>query len=139
MTLGPRPTREHGQAAVEVALVLPLLAVLALALVQVTLIVRDQLLVTHGARAGARQAAVSADPASVRAAVLGSSTGLIDDRVTVTVVGRAAEGSQVEVRVRYRAPTDVPVVGALVGDVTLEDTVTMRVEVAAPPPPNRGD
>jgi hypothetical protein len=28
----------------------------------------------------------------------------------------------------YRSPTDVPLVGALVGDVRLEASVTMRVE-----------
>jgi Flp pilus assembly protein TadG len=45
---------EAGTAAVEFALVLPLLLVIALALVQVGLVIRDRLLVEEAARAGAR-------------------------------------------------------------------------------------
>ena len=49
-----RPDRRHvGSAAVEFALVLPLVLVVALALVQVGLLVRDRLLVESAARAGA--------------------------------------------------------------------------------------
>ena len=53
-----RCQREGGQATVEVALLLPLLALLLLAVVQVGLVVRDQVLVTHAAREAARAAAV---------------------------------------------------------------------------------
>src|SRR5918994_1940067 len=45
---------QHGTAAVEFALVLPLILVVALALVQTGLLVRDRLLVEAAARAGAR-------------------------------------------------------------------------------------
>ena len=50
---------ERGTAAVEFALVLPLVLVVALALVQTGLFVRDRLLVEAAARAGAR---VQLDP-----------------------------------------------------------------------------
>ncbi len=36
--------------------------------------------------------------------------------------------SLVEVTVTYRSPTRVPVVGALLGDVTMSEAVTMLVE-----------
>jgi len=49
----PSPS-ERGTAAVEFALVLPLVLVVALALVQTGLLVRDRLLVEVAARAGAR-------------------------------------------------------------------------------------
>ena len=49
-------------------------------------------------------------------------------RLHVEVAGREGSGSQVHVRVVYRAATDVPIVGALVGDVTVEAYATMRVE-----------
>jgi Flp pilus assembly protein TadG len=50
-----RPSRSQaGSAAVEFALVLPLVLVVALALVQVGLLVRDRLLIEAAARAGAR-------------------------------------------------------------------------------------
>jgi Flp pilus assembly protein TadG len=52
---------ERASAAVEFALVLPLVFIMALALVQVGLIVKDQLVVEEAARAGAREAAVTTD------------------------------------------------------------------------------
>ena len=123
----PRTRGDGGQAAVELALVLPLVALVLLAVVQVGLVVRDQVLVVHAAREAAREAAVEPAPdASRRAALAGS--GLEADRVSVDVTGRRGAGSRVRVEVRYRAPTRVPLVGAAVGDVDLEATATMRVE-----------
>ena len=71
-SLGPN----SGTAAVEFALVLPLVLVVALALVQTGLLVRDRLLVEAAARAGARAAAIQADPGAVNDAVVGSVDGL---------------------------------------------------------------
>ncbi|MGI9034059.1 MAG: TadE family protein [Acidimicrobiales bacterium] len=117
----------EGQAAVELALVLPLVAAVLLAIVQVGLLVRDEVLVVHAAREAAREAAVEAAAGAPRqAAVAGS--GLEANRLQVDVSGRGAAGSRVRVNVRYRAPTDVPLVGAAVGDVTLQASATMRVE-----------
>jgi Flp pilus assembly protein TadG len=118
---------DRGQAAVELALVLPLVAALALALLQVALVVRDQVLVVHAAREAARAAAVGDDPGAARAAAL-AGAGLAPDRTDVEVSGREGPGSRVRVRVRYAASTDVPVVGPLLGDVGLSGSATMRVE-----------
>ena len=49
---------DRGQATVEVALMLPVLVILAMALVQVGLVARTTVLVHHAAREGARAAAV---------------------------------------------------------------------------------
>ena len=118
---------ESGQAAVELALALPLLAVLALVLLQVALVVRDQVLVTHAAREAAREAAVTSEPgAARRAAVAGAQ--LDPSRLEVRMGRRGRPGSRVEVTVRYDAPTRVPLVGALVGDVQLRANAAMRVE-----------
>ena len=68
MARGERDGGERGQAAGELALVLPLLVLLLLAIAQVTLVARDQILVVHAARAGAREAAVSETPAQAPAA-----------------------------------------------------------------------
>jgi Flp pilus assembly protein TadG len=119
--------REGGQAAVELALALPLLALLALALLQVTLVVRDQVLLTHAAREAAREAAVDDEPGAARRGALAGSR-LDEDRLVVTTAGRGGAGSRVTATLSYLAPTEVPVVGALVGDVRLRATVTMRVE-----------
>ena len=118
---------DEGQAAVELALVLPLVVALLLAVVQVGLIVRDQVLIVHAAREAAREAAVDPDPAAARRVAV-DGTGLRASRVRVTVTGRGAPGSRVRVEVRYRAATDVPLVGAALGEVTVTGAVTMRVE-----------
>ncbi len=116
-----------GQAAVELALVLPLVVTILLVVVQVGLVVRDQILVVHAAREAAREAAVDAGAdAPRRAASEGSS--LAGERLTVTSSGRGGPGSRVRVEVRYRAPTAVPLIGAALGDVVLEAVATMRVE-----------
>jgi Flp pilus assembly protein TadG len=125
---GGRIRREGGQAAVELALTLPLLALLALALLQVALVVRDQVLLTHAAREAAREAAVADDPVAARRGALAGSR-LDEDRLVVTTTGGGEAGDRVTASLTYRAPTDVPVVGALVGDVRLRASVTMREEM----------
>lgn len=111
----------------ELALVLPLVVMLLLAVVQLGLLVRDQILVVHAAREAAREAAVDPAPDAPRRAALASST-LPESRLTVTSSGRGAAGSRVRVEVTYKAPTAVPLLGAAVGDLTLRASATMRVE-----------
>lgn len=130
----PRPSRaaprhrgQDGQAAVELALLLPLVALLLLVLVQVGLVVRDQILVVHAAREAAREVAVEPAPEAARRAAAASS-GLDPSRLSIRVDGRGAPGSRAEVTARYVAATDVPIVGGLVGDVALEARASMRVE-----------
>ena len=128
-----RARGERGQAAVELALVLPLLALLALLLLQVALVVRDQVLVAHAAREAAREAAVTDEAGAPRKAALAGARGLRPDRTEVDVVpigGDAARtpGGRIRATVRYRSPTDLPLIGALVGDVVLRGSAAMRVE-----------
>ena len=111
----------------ELALVLPLVMMLLLAVVQLGLLVRDQILVVHAAREAVREAAVDPAPDAARRAALASST-LTESRVTVSATGRGAVGSRVRVDVAYRAPTAVPLLGAALGDLTLTASATMRVE-----------
>ncbi len=111
----------------ELALVLPLVALVLLAVVQVGLLVRDQVLVVHAAREAAREAAVEANPDEVRRVALAGSN-LEDDRLEVGVSGRGGPGTHVRVEVAYRAPTRVPLVGAVLADLTLQASATMRVE-----------
>ncbi|HVE94692.1 MAG TPA: TadE/TadG family type IV pilus assembly protein [Acidimicrobiales bacterium] len=120
--------REHGQAAVELALSLPLVVLLLLAAVQTGLVVRDQILVVHASREAARAAVVTPDPSAARRAATGSS-GLAQRRLAVEQGPRGAPGSALRVAVRYVSPTEVPLVGSFLPDVVLRATTTMRVEV----------
>lgn len=118
---------ERGQAAVELALCLPLLAALALLLVQVGLLVRDQVVVVHAAREAVREAAVSPGREPPRQAAL-RATRLSAERLDVAVGPRGRPGSRVQVVVRYRAATGVPLVGHLLPDLHLSASAAMRVE-----------
>lgn len=120
----PRRASSRGQATVELALALPVVVLVLLAAVQVAVVARSQILVVDAARAGARAAAVRAG-AAVGAAR--RTPGLRGERLEVDEAS-AGPGGDVEVHVRYRAPTDVPLVGALFGEPTLTATVTMAVE-----------
>ena len=117
----------EGQAAVELALALPLVALLLLALVQLGFLVRDQVLVVHAAREGVRQAAVDSSTDGVRRAASGSS-GLAPSRLRVAMAARGGPGTHVQVTVTYRAPTDIPLVGAMLPDLDMHASATMRVE-----------
>src|SRR3954471_18824336 len=110
---------DGGQAAVELALALPLVFVVILGAVQVLVVGRDQIAVVHAAREGARAAAVADDPVGEGTAAAAAAAGLDAQRLSVAV---ADGGDTVTVTVRYAAPTDVPLVGALVGDVTVTGT-----------------
>jgi hypothetical protein len=122
-----RPRREHGQAAVELALALPFLVVLLLMLVQVGLVVRDQILVVHAAREAVREAAV--DPAEDAARAAASESSSLDaSRLKVTISGRGGAGSRVRVTASYGPPAKAPIVGAVVHGLRLRASATMRVE-----------
>jgi hypothetical protein len=107
--------------------VLPLVAVLLLALVQAAVVARDQVLVAHAAREAARVAAVEPDVAAARLAAEHAGP-LAADRLDVEVTGRGEVGSRVRVVVRYSLPTRLPLVGRALDDVTLVASATMRVE-----------
>lgn len=116
--------RGGGQTTVEFVLIMPLLVLLTLAIVQVGLLVRTRVLVTHAAREAVREAAVGGSGSEVRAAAAASGP-LSPDRLTVAI---ATTGGRVAVSVHYDAPTDVFLVGPLLGDVGFDASATMRLE-----------
>jgi Flp pilus assembly protein TadG len=122
-------TGTRGSAAVEFALVLPLLLVVGLALLQVGLLAKDQLVVQEAARAGARQAAVSSDDGSVREAVADAAVGLDRSLLTVSVSRDEASDGPVTVVVAYEAPIAIPMVRWLFPSVVrVSAEATMRQE-----------
>jgi Flp pilus assembly protein TadG len=122
---------ERGSAAVEFALVMPLVFVVTLGLVQIGLLARDRALVDAAARAGARAAALQPEDAAARDAAVGAAPGLDADGVLVTVTRAGAQGQPVTVAVAYDDPVRVPFVGWLVGtSVHLGSSAVMRQEYA---------
>ena len=117
------PQRDHGQAAVELALALPLLCVLLFGVVQVAVLGRDQLAVQLAAREAARAAAVAADPAGAASAAARGAVRLYPLLVNVV------EGNgTIAATVSYMDRTDTPLIGALLPDIVLTATVTMAIE-----------
>jgi Flp pilus assembly protein TadG len=114
---------ERGQAAVELALALPVVVLLLLGLLQVALVGRDQLAVELAAREAARAAAVSADPVAAARLAAERVTPLRPLQVSVN-----AGAAVVTVTVSHPSATDVAMVGRFVGDVILRASVTMAVE-----------
>lgn len=120
-------TRDRGQAAVELALCLPLLFVFLLGIVQLVVIVRDQLAVQLAAREAARAAAVAAPSA---AAAQGAATRAVTLRPLI-VATNSSTGTltgTVTVTVSHVTRTDVPLIGALLPDITVTAAVTMALE-----------
>jgi len=118
---------DDGQAAVELALVLPLLALLLLGMVQVGLVVRDQVLLTHAAREAAREAAVDPAPLGIRQAAL-SAGPLEPGRLSVAIIAAEPEEVRIGVQLRYASATDLPLVGPLLPDVEIQSRASMRKE-----------
>ena len=123
--------RERGSAAVEFALLLPILLLLLLALVQVGVIARDSLVLTQASRAGAREAAVQGTKDAVDAAVRAPPVGLGTDRLSVVATWSGARGAPVTVDVAYEAPVASLLAGWLLpSSVSLRASATMRQEFA---------
>jgi hypothetical protein len=123
--------RERGSAAVEFALLLPILLLLLLALVQVGVIARDSLVLTQASRAGAREAAVQGTMEAVDEAVRAAAVGLDPDRISVVATWSGARGAPVTVDVAYEAPVASLLAGWLLpASVSLRASATMRQEFA---------
>lgn len=119
---GGRWRDERGQAAVELAMTLPIVVMFVLAVFQVALVVRDQLALELAAREAARAASVSADPAGAAAT---AARRVVDLPVSVDV---SVAGDVVRVRISYTNPTDVAMIGHAIGDITLDATAAMAFE-----------
>jgi hypothetical protein len=117
----------RGQATVELAFGLPVVLLGILLVVQVGLVVSDQVRVVQAAREGARVAAVDDRAGAARQAAVGAA-GLVPSRTDVAVGDRGPPGRRVRVIVAYLAPTEVPLAGALLPDITVRASATMRVE-----------
>ncbi len=114
---------QRGQATVEFAIVLPAVVIVLLMVFQALVLGHDYLVVANAAREAARAATVDPTGLDAQTVVHRSLAG-----ATVTLVREGGVGSMVRATVRYRAATSLPIVGAMVPDVWITNTVTMRVE-----------
>jgi Flp pilus assembly protein TadG len=133
MLRGASLRTENGQAAAELALVLPILAALVLAIAQFGIAFNNYLTITDATRAGARKAAVgrfASDPvANATAAVRASAAGLNQAQLPVTVTADpdwATPGNEVTVTAKY--PFSIDILGWTVKSGDLTSTTKERLE-----------
>ena len=117
-------SKSRGQATVEFALLLPVAVVALLVIVQIGLVVRTRVMLTHAAREGVRVAAVGGSDAEVTAAVVDA--GSLDPAQLKVAVTRDA--SVVRVLLVYEMQTDVSVVGAILNDPEMSSVAAMYRE-----------
>ena len=107
---------------------LPVIVLVCFAIVQVGAVARHDVLVAHAAREAARAAAVEPDLVRAREAATDAARRAVplgDGRLVITL---SRSDREVRVEARYVDPTNVPLVGSLVGDVTLTAVVVMHRE-----------
>jgi Flp pilus assembly protein TadG len=124
--------RDDGQAAAEMALVLPILAALLLAIAQFGIVFNNYITLTDATRTGARKAAISRfvgdSGAAAVTAVKAAATNLksSDLNVSVTSTNWTVPGSDVTVTATY--PYSVNILGWVVKSGLLTSTTKERLE-----------
>jgi hypothetical protein len=119
---------QGGQSTVELALALPVLALILAALVEAGMIGLDQIRLWHAAREAARIAVVDPDPEEIRATAERGGLRNLEMRVDPLTSVRTA-GEPLSVTLGYRPDGHIPIFGdALFRGVTLEASATMRIE-----------
>jgi hypothetical protein len=118
---------EHGQATVELALTLPLVALVIGVLVEFGMLVADQARLWHAAREAARVAAVDPDEDHQMHAARDTGLGPLEMN-TEPGPNLRVQGEPVEVSLEYSPIGRVPLIGELFENLTLSSSATMRIE-----------
>ena len=115
--------RENGQATLEVALLLPLLAVFLMLIIQVGLVASRHVLVANAARLGAREASVNQN---ISDAIIEIHKSVPDAKVKID--RPSSPGQYLHVEVSDTVESSLPIIGVLFPDITVLGKSSMRVE-----------
>jgi hypothetical protein len=107
----------------ETAIVMPVVVVMALAVLQVAVIGRDQLALWHAVRVAVRAAAVSTDPVTDAVTAARAATRLAPLDITTD-----HDDEWVQVSLRHTNRTAIAMIGPFIPDVTLHASAVMRRE-----------
>ena len=118
---------ERGQTTVELALCLPIVALVLAAVVEIGLIVADQTRVWHAAREAARVAAVDDDERQIAYAATRTGLKPLSIEIEPDAIHRR-QGDPVTVSVTYEPEGRVPMIGRLFERLELSGSASMRIE-----------
>jgi Flp pilus assembly protein TadG len=121
-----------GQAAVELALILPVLVLLLLGMLQVGIVLQDYLQLQQAVEQGARAASLGAADATIQQTVDSAAPSLSPSALTVTVSPAAAErqsGTEITVQGSYGISISIPLLTPLIGgQLEISSQSVMRME-----------
>ena len=122
-----RARSQDGQATVELALCLPILAVLTALLVEAGGLATDHVRLWHAAREAARIAVVEPDESQARSAA--ERVGLDGIEITIEpAMDARVRGEPLSATVIYRPAGRVPLIGRLLTGLVMRAEATMRIE-----------
>jgi Flp pilus assembly protein TadG len=124
---------DPGQATVEFALVLPFLFLFSLSVVQIGSVANDQLALGHAARTAARAISL-ADVADENANQIALDS--VQNSITLNPVDVSVELNETlaQVTLFYQRQINIPIIGNLFNNVTLQATNSMPRELATAAP-----
>lgn len=114
---------ESGQATVEIALLIPLLAIFLLLIIQVGIVARQHVLVANASRAAARESSVNKDTFSV---ISTAHKTVPNSQVKISRPDKV--GDYLTVTVRDTVESSMPLISIVFPDIAVSSSTTMRVE-----------
>jgi Flp pilus assembly protein TadG len=137
----PRTRGERGTAALEFALVCPILILLVMGTIEFGLVINKKTVVSNAAREGAREASLNPVAAEVEAVVRSALASIPAGQVTVTVSCRkpdnsacasfntdATSGGTAVIQVTYVHSLITPLASTFGSTMTVAETSEMRIE-----------
>ena len=127
---------EPGQATVEFALVLPFLFLFSLTVVQIGSVANDQLALGHAARTAARAISL-ADVADENTNQIALDS--VQNSISLNPVDVDVELGEIlaQVTLTYQRQINIPIIGKLFNNVTLQATTSMPRELTSETPTSR--
>lgn len=114
---------DKGQATVEIALLIPVLALFLLLIIQVAIVVRSHVLVANASRAAARELSVNRQQSDAISIARKSAPGS-----EVSIFRPSTPGQYLSVKVSEKVKSSLPFIGVVFPDVTVRSETIMRVE-----------
>ncbi len=114
---------ERGAALVEAAIILPILLLVVFGIVAFSRAYNAKTTLTHAAREGVRELAITGDPIAAEAVAKAAATSLDPDQMVITTTA-CVPGDPVQLTIQYPFSYEMPVLGSRA--VTLTETGVMR-------------